>query len=137
MKLWANFVQQKRLKIAIFAVFKSYLSCYEPVGRGFESLPAYQNSEVDIYLLRYFYYFGLQGLEHECPNFKQSEKIWEKGPVDLSILSDGTDSVQKNRQTALSGNSVKSINYRILKYTYFYHSNILDKQIKFIYNKFR
>ena len=32
---------------------------YEPVGRGFESLPAYQNSEVDIYLLRYFYYFRL------------------------------------------------------------------------------
>lgn len=34
--------------------------------------------------------------------------------MDLSILSDGTDSVQKNRQTALSSNSVKSINYRIL-----------------------
>ena len=33
---------------------------YEPVGRGFESLPAYQNSEVDIYLLRYFYYFWLR-----------------------------------------------------------------------------
>lgn len=48
-----------------------------------------------------------------------------------------TDSISKSRQTALSSNSLKSIYNRILKYTYFYPSNILDKQINFIYNKFR
>lgn len=53
--------------------------------------------------------------------------------MDLSILSDGTDSVPKKSKVDLSaldflsGNSVKSINYRILKYPYLYHSNILDK----------
>ena len=58
-----NFCNEKRttkaLNIADFRVFNHPCYCYEPVGRGFESLPAYQNSEVDIYLLRYFYYFGL------------------------------------------------------------------------------
>ena len=49
-----------------------------------------------LYLMTFLLFYGLQGLEHECPNFEQSEKIWEKGPVDLSILSDGTDSVPKS-----------------------------------------
>ena len=46
---------RKALNIAVEGLFNGYRHCYEPVGRGFESPAACQNSEVDICLLRYFY----------------------------------------------------------------------------------
>ena len=58
---------------------------YEPVGRGFESLPAYQKHQVPFRVLGVFL-IRVVGTRNELQERRVKCRDWEKGPVDLSIV---------------------------------------------------
>ncbi len=59
------------------------VSGYEPEGRGFESLPAYQNRQIPI---RVSACFHSEGTRNELQEQRRMCCDWEKAPGELSIV---------------------------------------------------